>query len=195
MPPIQFSNESSGAKKKELSAKKPSEPAKSDPNYSSLMPNRAFRDYTNLKYSDPNFYNSPKTLDNYPAETDLEQVLKRSESMSPRVEQDWVQLSGKFKNEVIDIGKLSASSLGLDSGKSCSSVEKNLPVNQRQTELTLSGGGAVFLKSNKVKDDGQVQGIGKAEEGHWGIDGPDRLKSILRDKGVEEGTIKFSKYF
>ncbi|KAI4488158.1 hypothetical protein M0804_005006 [Polistes exclamans] len=178
---------------------------------SSLSTDRAARDYTNLKFQDPNFYECPKLLDNNVAvvsgstetttpittpkkELDLKEVLKRSESLSPRHEKDWEQLSSKFSSEenIIDIDKLSASALAR-SDKTDLKFDKEKHPSQlgQQKELTLSGGGSMFLKSNRSRDTTPSQDSAKLEDFRVGLGAdvvvlPDALKSILREKQSED---------
>ncbi|XP_046599890.1 centrosomal protein of 164 kDa isoform X2 [Neodiprion lecontei] len=191
--------------------RKENDTVKLDNSFSSSS-DRASRDYTNLRFQDPNFYESPKLLEVLKAseeseeskvrgkELDLQKVLKRSESLSPRYEQEWEQLSSKFGSEenIIDIDKLSINSLN----KSDAVVEKSEEEKQqarqssRIKELTLSGGGSMFLKSNRSRDanacgslDEDVQndfyGVLRLEDKNTSSVG-DRPKSILREKNSED---------
>ncbi|XP_046749249.1 centrosomal protein of 164 kDa-like isoform X2 [Diprion similis] len=205
-----------GARRKEFKIErtqpwKENDATKLDNSFSSSS-DRASRDYTNLRFQDPNFYESPKLLEAPKTpedseeskvrskELDLQEVLKRSESLSPRYEQEWEQLSSKFGSEenIIDIDKLSINSLN----KSDAVVEKSEHEKQeaRQSshvkELTLSGGGSMFLKSNRSRDskacsslDEEVQkdlyGVLRLEEKNTSSVG-DRPKSILREKTSED---------
>ncbi|XP_015182409.1 PREDICTED: myb-like protein X isoform X2 [Polistes dominula] len=181
---------------------------------SSLSTDRAARDYTNLKFQDPNFYECPKLLDHNNVtvvsgstetttpittpkkELDLKEVLKRSESLSPRHEKDWEQLSSKFSSEenIIDIDKLSASNLARsDNNKFDLKFDKEKHPSQlgQQKELTLSGGGSMFLKSNRSRDTTPSQDSAKLEDFRVGLGAdvvvlPDALKSILREKQSED---------
>jgi len=155
--------------------------SKSD-NIMSLSSDRAARDYTNLKFQDPKFYECPKLLETKdtgtsitttiatttPAkkEFDLKEVLKRSESLSPWHEKDWEQLSSKFSSEenIIDIDKLSASTLARPEKLEKFDKEKHPSQLGQQKELTLSGGGSMFLKSNKSRDTTPSQDGGKLED-------------------------------
>lgn len=183
-----------------------------------LSSDRAARDYTNLRFQDPRFYECPKLLEttgtsttttttttatNTPPakkELDLKEVLKRSESLSPWHEKDWEQLSSKFSSEenIIDIDKLSATTLARPERLEKFDKEKHPSQLGQQKELTLSGGGSMFLKSNRSRDTTPSQDGGKLEdfrtltisdESNNAVIG-DRPKSILREKPLEDG--KFS---
>nr|XP_012226493.1 PREDICTED: centrosomal protein of 164 kDa isoform X1 [Linepithema humile] len=184
--------------------------SKSD-NVISLSSDRAARDYTNLKFQDPKFYECPKLLEiaasaiatNATAvtttppkkELDLREVLKRSESLSPWHEKDWEQLSSKFSSEenIIDIDKLSASTLARPEKSEKFDKEKHPSQLGQQKELTLSGGGSMFLKSNRSRDTTPSQDGGKLEDFRAltisdesnNVAG-DRPKSILREKQLED---------
>lgn len=184
--------------------------SKSD-NAISLSSDRAARDYTNLKFQDPKFYECPKLLETRdtiatatttvttPAkkELDLKEVLKRSESLSPWHEKDWEQLSSKFSSEenIIDIDKLSASTLARPEKFEKFDKEKHPSQLGQQKELTLSGGGSMFLKSNRSRDTTPSQDGGKLEDFRAltisdetnNTIGLDRPKSILREKQLEDG--------
>ncbi|KAJ8666999.1 hypothetical protein QAD02_008661, partial [Eretmocerus hayati] len=174
---------------------------------SSITRDRASRDYTNKRFQDPEFYQSPKVIDNGRRRLDLSAVLNRSESLSPRHENDWKQLNSRFSSEenMIDVDQLSATSFkartpdtpGSESGHVSAPIGTS-PVKQ----LTLSGGGAIFLKSNRSRDatpsrddariyeDFQTAGTSglkaHAMDDMTASTG-ERLKSILREKaGVEE---------
>lgn len=183
--------------------------SKSD-NVISLSSDRAARDYTNLKFQDPKFYECPKLLDKAdtiasttataPAkkELDLKEVLKRSESLSPWHEKDWEQLSSKFSSEenIIDIDKLSASTLARPERPEKFDKEKHPSQLGQQKELTLSGGGSMFLKSNRSRDNTPSQDGGKLEDfqalmisDEINNAGGDRPKSILREKQLDDGKI------
>jgi len=192
--------------------------SKSD-NIMSLSSDRATRDYTNLKFQDPKFYECPKLLETKDTgasistiiatttsakkELDLKEVLKRSESLSPWHEKDWEQLSSKFSSEenIIDIDKLSANTLARPEKLEKFDKEKHPSQLGQQKELTLSGGGSMFLKSNKSRDTTPSQDGGKLEdfkaltisdETNNIIN--DRPKSILREKLLEDGkTVYISK--
>lgn len=180
---------------------------------SSLSTDRAARDYTNLKFQDPNFYECPKLLDHVPVaagtadttsnttasntpvttpkkELDLKEVLKRSESLSPRHEKDWEQLSSKFSSEenIIDIDKLSATTLGRSERADRFDKEKHPSQLGQQKELTLSGGGSMFLKSNRSRDTTPSQDSAKLDDFKATAEVvlPDTLKSILREKQSED---------
>lgn len=185
--------------------------SKSD-NVISLSSDRAARDYTNLKFQDPKFYECPKLLDITTSATatnattvtttppkkelDLREVLKRSESLSPWHEKDWEQLSSKFSSEenIIDIDKLSASTLARPEKFEKFDKEKHPSQLGQQKELTLSGGGSMFLKSNRSRDTTPSQDGGKLEDFRAltisdesnNVAG-DRPKSILREKQLEDG--------
>lgn len=185
--------------------------SKSD-NVMSLSSDRAARDYTNLKFQDPKFYECPKLLESRdtaagttatiaattPAkrELDLKEVLKRSESLSPWHEKDWEQLSSKFSSEenIIDIDKLSASTLSRPEKFEKFDKEKHPSQLGQQKELTLSGGGSMFLKSNRSRDTTPSQDGGKLEDfraltisDETNNTVCDRPKSILREKQLEDG--------
>ncbi|XP_070168984.1 calponin homology domain-containing protein DDB_G0272472 isoform X2 [Polyergus mexicanus] len=177
-------------------------------NIISLSSDRASRDYTNLKFQDPKFYECPKLLDEtdtiaatttttVPAkkEFDLKEVLKRSESLSPWHEKDWEQLSSKFSSEenIIDIDKLSASTLARPEKPEKFDKEKHPSQLGQQKELTLSGGGSMFLKSNRSRDNTPSQDGGKLEDfqalmisDEINNAAGDRLKSILREKQLDD---------
>ncbi|XP_076284594.1 centrosomal protein 164 isoform X3 [Lasioglossum baleicum] len=174
-----------------------------------LATDRAARDYTNLKFQDPKFYECPKLLENVvspstsmatstmvvPAkELDLKEVLKRSESLSPRNEK-WGQLSCKFSSEesIIDIDKLSASTLFKSEKTDKFDKEKHPSQFGQPKELTLSGGGTMFLKSNRSRDNTPSQEAAKLDDfrtiaitDEIATVGGDRLKSILREKQSED---------
>nr|XP_050865453.1 golgin subfamily A member 4 isoform X1 [Vespula vulgaris] len=192
-----------GRKKEERIRSRRESDTKSDI-ISSLSTDRAARDYTNLKFQDPNFYECPKLLDNVSMagstettpittpkkELDLKEVLKRSESLSPRHEKDWEQLSSKFSSEenIIDIDKLSASALARSERTEKFDKEKHPSQLGQQKELTLSGGGSMFLKSNRSRDTTPSQDSAKLEDFRVGAEVvvPDALKSILREKQSED---------
>lgn len=177
----------------------------------SLSSDRAARDYTNLKFQDPKFYECPKLLEARDAtaaaaatatttsakkELDLKEVLKRSESLSPWHEKDWEQLSSKFSSEenIIDIDKLSASTLSRPEKLEKFDKEKHPSQLGQQKELTLSGGGSMFLKSNRSRDTTPSQDGGKLEDfraltisDETNNTVGDRPKSILREKQLEDG--------
>ncbi|XP_031838133.1 centrosomal protein 164 isoform X2 [Nomia melanderi] len=173
-----------------------------------LATDRASRDYTNLKFQDPKFYECPKLLENAAStsatgitastppkkELDLKEVLKRSESLSPRNEK-WEQLSCKFSSEesIIDIDKLSASTLFKSEKTEKFDKEKHPSQFGQQKELTLSGGGTMFLKSNRSRDNTPSQEAAKLDDfrsvaitDDTTTVGGDRLKSILREKQTED---------
>lgn len=183
--------------------------SKSD-NVISLSNDRAARDYTNLKFQDPKFYECPKLLEtkdmtatttnatttSVKKELDLKEVLKRSESLSPWHEKDWEQLSSKFSSEenIIDIDKLSASTLARPEKLEKFDKEKHPSQLSQQKELTLSGGGSMFLKSNRSRDTTPSQDGGKLEDfraltisDETNNTVGDRPKSILREKQLEDG--------
>lgn len=183
--------------------------SKSD-NIISLSSDRASRDYTNLKFQDPKFYECPKLLEKADTiatttttvptkkELDLKEVLKRSESLSPWHEKDWEQLSSKFSSEenIIDIDKLSASTLARPERPEKFDKEKHPSQLGQQKELTLSGGGSMFLKSNRSRDNTPSQDGGKLEDfqalmisDEINNAGGDRPKSILREKQLDDGKI------
>lgn len=175
----------------------------------SLSSDRAARDYTNLKFQDPKFYECPKLLEarettaaaaattaSAKKEVDLKEVLKRSESFSPWHEKDWEQLSSKFSSEenIIDIDKLSASTLSRPEKLEKFDKEKHPSQLGQQKELTLSGGGSMFLKSNRSRDTTPSQDGGKLEDfraltisDETNNTVGDRPKSILREKQLEDG--------
>ena len=169
--------------------------------HTSRVIDRTSRDYTNLRFQDPRFYESPKLLDSSKAELDLKEVLKRSESLSPRYEKEWEQLTSKFSSEenIIDIDRLSASSLA-KSDKSVEFLDKENRSRHsvQQKELTLTGGGSIFLKSNRSRDTTPSQDGGRLEDfqmlsGEQAMNSSsgDKLKSILREKAYEDGEIFF----
>uniref|UniRef100_A0ABD2X750 WW domain-containing protein n=1 Tax=Trichogramma kaykai TaxID=54128 RepID=A0ABD2X750_9HYME len=173
----------------------------------SLSSDRASRDYTNLTFKDPEFYEKPKLLESNKRKSDIRDVLKRSESLSPRHEKDWHQLNIKLSSEnIIDVDKLRTP----DTPGSESAGTSGFGQARRQSkELTLSGGGSMFLKSNRSRDTTPCQDDKRTEmdfqiattSREGGGDSIDdlcssigeRLKSILRepnsehdDKPVEE---------
>lgn len=169
--------------------------------HSAVMTDRLSRDYTNLRFQDPKFFESPRLLDNNEQEINLSEIIKRSESMSPRYEKDWEQLSSKFNSEenIIDIDKLSVSSLTKSDTKS-STDKFGKDINTRksinQKELTLSGGGSIFLKSNRSRDSTPCQDGARLEDFQMTTQmtvnvnesgNVDRPKSILREKLMEDG--------
>lgn len=182
-------------------------------NVMSLSSDRAARDYTNLKFQDPRFYECPKLLETTGSTTatttttattatpdkqelDLKEVLKRSESLSPWHEKDWEQLSSKFSSEenIIDIDKLSASTLARPEKLEKFDKEKHPSQLGQQKELTLSGGGSMFLKSNRSRETTPSQDGGKLEDFRMltvsdeiNSTVGDRPKSILREKQLEDG--------
>lgn len=182
--------------------------SKSD-NITSLSSDRAARDYTNLKFQDPKFYECPKLLETTDTvataittttsakkEFDLKEVLKRSESLSPWHEKDWEQLSSKFSSEenIIDIDKFSASTLARPERPEKFDKEKHPSQLGQQKELTLSGGGSMFLKSNRSRDNTPSQDGGKLEDfqtlmisDEVNNAAEDRPKSILREKQLDDG--------
>ncbi|XP_053594122.1 centrosomal protein of 164 kDa isoform X2 [Microplitis demolitor] len=162
------------------------------------MIDRSSRDYTNLQFQDPKFYQSPKIL-SPEREINLREIVKRSESMSPRYEKDWEQLSSKFSSEenVIDIDKLSISSLTKSEGRPIvERFDKEKHPSQlmnRQKELTLTGGGSMFLKSNRSRDNTPCHDGGRFEDFQIHGVNPnnnsyclERPKSILREKPSED---------
>ncbi|XP_006610164.1 titin homolog [Apis dorsata] len=174
-----------------------------------LATNRAGRDYTNLKFQDPRFYECPKLLETVASTTttntttstspkqeiDLKEVLKRSESLSPRHEKDWEQLSSRFSSEenIIDIDKLSINTLARSEKSDKFDKEKHPSQFGQQKELTLSGGGTMFLKSNRSRDTTPIHETGKLDEfrtlsipDETNKDSGDKLKSILREKQSED---------
>lgn len=181
------------------------EPPNAESPQNSLMTDRASRDYTKVVFQDPKFYETPRLLASPERQMRLKEIVKRSESMSPRYEKDWEQLSSRFNNSeenVIDIDKLSASSLTKSETKS--SIEKfdkeKHPRNFSQPkELTLTGGGFMFLKSNRSsRDVTPCQDSEKMDDLQQRVFVPDenisttpgdRPKSILRDKPPEIGKL------
>ncbi|OXU19166.1 hypothetical protein TSAR_000509, partial [Trichomalopsis sarcophagae] len=179
---------------------------------SSLSSDRASRDYTNLRFQDPQFYESPKIMDNDKKKLDFRDVLKRSESLSPRYEEDWRQLSNRFSSDenIIDIENLASSALKQKSRTpvtpSRETASSSVQVQQLQhpKELTLSGGGSIFLKSNRSRDTTPCHDETRSLEDHQAAGGSDlvlpgggslddmsastgeRLKSILREKATED---------
>lgn len=177
-----------------------------------LATNRAGRDYTNLKFQDPRFYECPKLLETIASTTttntttssspkqeiDLKEVLKRSESLSPRHEKDWEQLSSRFSSEenIIDIDKLSINTLARSEKSDKFDKEKHPSQFGQQKELTLSGGGTMFLKSNRSRETTPIHETGKLDEfralsipDETNKDSGDKLKSILREKQSEDGKL------
>lgn len=175
-----------------------------------LATNRAARDYTNLKFQDPRFYECPKLLETIAStattnttavstpkqEIDLKEVLKRSESLSPRHEKDWEQLSSRFSSEenIIDIDKLSITTLARSEKSEKFDKEKHPSQFGQQKELTLSGGGTMFLKSNRSRDTTPSHEGAKLDDFRTMLIpdessnvGGDKLKSILREKQSEDG--------
>ncbi|XP_076477344.1 centrosomal protein 164 isoform X2 [Bombus vancouverensis nearcticus] len=173
-----------------------------------LATNRAARDYTNLKFQDPRFYECPKLLETIAStattnttavstpkqEIDLKEVLKRSESLSPRHEKDWEQLSSRFSSEgnIIDIDKLSITTLARSEKSEKFDKEKHPSQFGQQKELTLSGGGTMFLKSNRSRDTTPSHEDAKLDDFRTMLIpdessnvGGDKLKSILREKQSE----------
>jgi len=189
-----------------LQSRRESDSTRSD-NMMTLSSDRAGRDYTNLKFQDPRFYECPKLLEassdtasttTARRELDLKEVLKRSESLSPWHEKDWEQLSSKFSSEenMIDIDKLSASTLARPDRPEKFDKEKHPSQLGQQKELTLSGGGSMFLKSNRSRDTTPSQDGGKLEDFRAlaitdEVNNPtgDRPKSILREKQLEDGKV------
>ncbi|XP_015605660.1 centrosomal protein of 164 kDa isoform X2 [Cephus cinctus] len=180
-------------------SRKESEPRSE--NLSSISSDRASRDYTNLRFQDPKFYESPKLLDaprqEFPRkELDLKEVLKRSESLSPRYEKDWEQLSSRFSSEenIIDIDKLSVASLTkVEKPQERFDKEKHPRQLGQQRELTLSGGGFMFLKSNRSRDTTPSQESVLLEDfqvfrksDDTGNVTCEKPKSILREKPSED---------
>ncbi|XP_076171601.1 centrosomal protein 164 isoform X2 [Ptiloglossa arizonensis] len=183
-----------------------------------LATDRAARDYTNLRFQDPRFYECPKLLENVQStatattavtsattsetiaspvnELDLKEVLKRSESLSPRHEKDWEQLSSKFSSEenIIDIDKLSITTLARSEKADKFDKEKHPSQFGQQKELTLSGGGTMFLKRNRSRDTTPSQEGSKLDDFRSvtiadvivNVVG-ESLKSILREKQSEDG--------
>ncbi|XP_071860458.1 centrosomal protein 164 isoform X5 [Bombus fervidus] len=174
-----------------------------------LATNRAARDYTNLKFQDPRFYECPKLLETIAStattntsavttpkqEIDLKEVLKRSESLSPRHEKDWEQLSSRFSSEenIIDIDKLSITTLARSEKSEKFDKEKHPSQFGQQKELTLSGGGTMFLKSNRSRDTTPSHEGAKLDDFRTMLIpdessnvGGDKLKSILREKQSED---------
>ncbi|XP_015109500.1 restin homolog isoform X2 [Diachasma alloeum] len=169
-------------------------------NTSTLIAERTSRDYTNLRFQDPQFYESPNLPKNSENKINLREIVKRSESMSPRYEKDWEQLSNKFSSEenVIDIDRLSVSSLTKSDSKSLperTENERNQNQSGNQKELLLSGGGSMFLKSSRSRDSTPNQDGGKIQDFHTTdvasaandiSDITERPKSILREKPYED---------
>lgn len=168
------------------------------------MTDRASRDYTNIMFHDPKFFETPRLLDSDEGETRLKEIVKRSESMSPRYEKDWEQLASRFTSEenVIDIDKLSASSLTRSEIRQQPEKfdkEKHPRNLSHQKELTLSGGGSMFLKSNRSHDSTPCQETTRIDEFQTAITPlpsvsdnvtafpGERPKSILREKPTEDG--------
>ncbi|XP_016836739.1 centrosomal protein of 164 kDa isoform X2 [Nasonia vitripennis] len=179
---------------------------------SSLSSDRASRDYTNLRFQDPQFYESPKLMDNDKKKLDFRDVLKRSESLSPRYEEDWRQLSNRFSSDenIIDIENLASSALKqksrtpLTPSRETASSPVQVQQQQLPKELTLSGGGSIFLKSNRSRDTTPCHDETRPLEDPQAAGGSDlvvpgggslddmsastgeRLKSILREKAAED---------
>jgi UDP-N-acetylenolpyruvoylglucosamine reductase len=152
---------------------------------------------------------------------DLKDVLKRSESLSPRHEKEWKELSSRFsttEENIIDIDNLSVTSLGLklrtsedqletSSSKMITSpMQQQLRQAQHPKELTLSGGGSIFLKSNRSRDVTPCIESSKLGDFQIGDNGPstlasnldemttsagERLKSILREKTCEDSKLYY----
>ena len=173
----------------------------------SPMTDRASRDYTNIIFQDPKFYETPRLLNSPERELKFKEIVKRSESMSPRYEKDWEQLSSKFTTDdnVIDIDKLSASSLITPTSESHPETMEKFDKEKhprniigQQKELTLTGGGSMFLKSNKSRDNTPCQESARLEDFQLCSQPPDNIsinenvapgerpKSILREKPTAE---------
>ncbi|XP_076237979.1 centrosomal protein 164 isoform X2 [Calliopsis andreniformis] len=203
--PLKKSDKPEGARKKETQEKHHSSRDSDSKLDNPLATDRAARDYTNLKFQDPKFYECPKLLAAIATtssaimatvtsptekELDLKEVLKRSESLSPRHEKDWEQLSSKFSSEenLIDIDKLSVTALARSEKSEKFDKEKHPSQLGQSKELTLSGGGTMFLKSNRSRDNTPSQEGAKLDDfkaaGLSDAVG-DKLKSILREKQTE----------
>ncbi|XP_012150119.2 centrosomal protein 164 [Megachile rotundata] len=198
--PLKKLDKNEGARKKDNGQEKHSRRESDSKMENPLATDRASRDYTNLRFQDPKFYECPKLLDSASTtaspkqELDLKEVLKRSESLSPRHEKDWEQLSSKFSSEenIIDIDKLSITALARSERPEKFDKEKHPSQFGQQKELTLSGGGTMFLKSNRSRDTTPSQEGAKLDDfrtvaiaDEVNIVG-DRLKSILREKQSED---------
>ncbi|XP_031775485.1 centrosomal protein of 164 kDa isoform X2 [Apis florea] len=203
--PLKKLDKIDGTRKKDGGGSQEKQQSKREDN--PLATNRAGRDYTNLKFQDPRFYECPKLLETAPSTTnttttspkqqeiDLKEVLKRSESLSPRHEKDWEQLSSRFSSEenIIDIDKLSINTLARSEKSDKFDKEKHPSQFGQQKELTLSGGGTMFLKSNRSRDTTPIHETGKLDEfrissipDETNKDSGDKLKSILREKQSED---------
>ncbi|OAD53569.1 hypothetical protein WN48_09731 [Eufriesea mexicana] len=206
--PLKKLDKLDGAKKKDAAGQERQQSKRDDSKMENpLANNRAARDYTNLKFQDPKFYECPRLLEMTTSisnastittpmqEIDLKEVLKRSESLSPRHEKDWEQLSSRFNSEenIIDIDKLSMTTLARSEKAEKFDKEKHPSQFGQQKELTLSGGGTMFLKSNRSRDTTPSHEGAKIEEFRTMLIpdessnvGGDKLKSILREKQSED---------
>ncbi|KAF3430453.1 hypothetical protein E2986_01869 [Frieseomelitta varia] len=206
--PLKKFEKTDGARKKDLAGQETQQLKIDNP----LATNRAARDYTNLRFQDPRFYECPKLLETVAStaavdtttsampkhEIDLKEVLKRSESLSPRHEKDWEQLSSRFSSEenIIDIDKLSVTALARsEKSEKSEKFDKEKHPSQfgQQKELTLSGGGTMFLKSNRSRDTTPSHEGAKLDDFRTMLIpdessnvGGDKLKSILREKQSED---------
>ena len=210
--PLKKLEKTDGARKKDLASQERQQLTKRDDSKmdNPLATNRAARDYTNLRFQDPRFYECPKLLEMVAStaavdtttavatkqEIDLKEVLKRSESLSPRHEKDWEQLSSRFSSEenIIDIDKLSVTALARSEKSEKFDKEKHPSQFGQQKELTLSGGGTMFLKSNRSRDTTPSHEGAKLDDFRTMLIpdessnvGGDKLKSILREKQSEDG--------
>ena len=209
MTPLKKFEKTDGARKKDLASQEAQQSKIDNP----LATNRAARDYTNLRFQDPRFSEGPKLLETAAStaavdattaatpkhEIDLKEVLKRSESLSPRHEKDWEQLSSRFSSEenIIDIDKLSVTALARsEKSEKSDKFDKEKHPSQfgQQKELTLSGGGTMFLKSNRSRDTTPSHEGAKLDDFRTMLIpdessnvGGDKLKSILREKQSEDG--------
>ncbi|XP_066603229.1 centrosomal protein of 164 kDa [Prorops nasuta] len=155
----------------------------------SLSSDRASRDYTNLKFQDPRFYECPQILDEptkLRRELDFKDLLKYADV-------DWEQLSNKFpiNEDIIDIDRLSATTLAKSDKPERFDKEKHPSQLGQQKELTLTGGGSMFLKKNRSRDTTPSHDGAKLEDFrvHLVMDemaAGERPKSILREKPLED---------
>lgn len=141
---------------------------------------------------------------------DFRDVLKRSESLSPRHEKEWSQLSGRFGSDenIIDVDLPPGVKARTPIEESSNPFLRQQPQQKQQhpKELTLSGGGSIFLKSNRSRDTTpcyeDAKSLDEPQPGPSRM-GPgssmeeitssigERLKSILREKPSEDGEFLF----
>lgn len=109
-------------------------------------------------------------------------------------------MSGRFSSDenIIDVDYLSATSLKPRTPDTPVSEGAVSPVKQ----LTLSGGGAIFLKSNRsrdttpCRDDQQhLDDFKSVLPDEMTTSAGERLKSILREKACEDGKLKLTFFF